>query len=143
VEASDRLLEFRRTMDGPATTAILSLTVTGRARLRTPKGTRQFELGPGTLEQLRRELGTAGLAELPEELRRPPDAHQPQPDVVEYAGTAGGHTVHALAARSRPSWCRWSRRCMWSCSGSPRAPADHWSCPASNPAAALTASPSQ
>lgn len=142
MEASDHLLEFRRTDGRAGNDDQLVVDGDGRAMLRTPKGARQFELGPGTLEQLRRELETAGLAELPKDLRRPPDAHQPQPDVVEYAVTAGGHTVHALAARSRPSWGRWSRRCMWSCSGSPRAPADHWSCPASNPAAALSA-PSQ
>jgi hypothetical protein len=72
--------------------------------LRTPMGTRQLELGPGAVEQLQRELETAGFAELPEELRRAPEADQPQPDVVEYAITAAGHTVRALAVRSRQSW---------------------------------------
>jgi len=66
--------------------------------LRTPKGTRDLELGPGTMQQLRRELEAAGFAELPEDLRRPPDANQPSPDVVEYAITADGHTVRALGS---------------------------------------------
>jgi hypothetical protein len=33
---------------------------------------------------------------LPEDLRRDPEAGQPQPDEVEYAIRADGHTVRAL-----------------------------------------------
>ena len=50
------------------------------------------------MQQLRRELEAAGFAELPEDLRRPPDANQPSPDVVKYAITADGHTVRALGS---------------------------------------------
>jgi hypothetical protein len=102
MEASDHLLEFRRTGGRAGNDDQLVVDGDGRAILRTPTGTRQFELGPGTLEQLRRELETAGLAELAEDLRRPPDADQPQPDVVEYAITAAGHTVRALGSALPP-----------------------------------------
>ena len=102
MEASDRLLEFRRTGGQAANDDHLVVDHDGRAMLRTPKGTRQFELGPGTLEQLRRELEAAGLAELPEDLRRPPDADEPQPDVVEYTITTAGHTVRALGSALPP-----------------------------------------
>jgi hypothetical protein len=102
MEISDRLLEFRRTGGRAANDDRLVVDRDGHAMLRTPTGTRQFELGPGTVEQLRHELETAGFAELPEELRRPPKADQPQPDVVEYAITAAGHTVRALGSALPP-----------------------------------------
>ena len=102
MEASDRLVEFRRTGGRAANDDHLIVDHTGQAMLRTPKGSRHFELGPGTVEQLRRELETAGFAELPEELRRAPEADQPQPDVVEYAITAAGHTVRALGSALPP-----------------------------------------
>jgi hypothetical protein len=102
MDGSDRLLEFRRAGGRAANDDHLVIDHDGHARLRTPKGSRQFELGPGTVEQLRRELETADLANLPEDLRRPPEADEPQPDVVEYAVTAGGHTVHALGSALPP-----------------------------------------
>ena len=102
MEASDRLLEFRRTGGRAGNDDYLVVDRDGHAVLRMPKGTQEFELGPGTVEQLRRELETAGFAELPEELRRPPEADQPQPDVVEYAITAAGHTVRALGSALPP-----------------------------------------
>jgi hypothetical protein len=102
MEASDRLVEFRRTGGRAANDDHLIVDHAGQAVLRTPKGIRHFELGPGTVEQLRRELEMAGLPELAEDLRRPPEAHQPQPDVVEYAVTAAGHTVRALGSALPP-----------------------------------------
>ena len=102
MEGSDRLLEFRRAGGRAANEDHLVVDRDGHAMLRTPTGTRQFELGPGTVEQLRRELETADLAELAEDLRRPPEADQPQPDVVEYAITAAGHTVYALGSALPP-----------------------------------------
>jgi hypothetical protein len=102
MEASDRLLEFRRTGGRAANNDHLVVDRDGHALLRTPAGTRQFELGPGTVEQLRHELEAAGFAALPEELRRPPEADEPQPDVVEYAITAGGHTICALGSALPP-----------------------------------------
>ena len=102
MDANDRLLEFRRTGGRAANDDHLVVDRDGHAMLRTPNGTRQLELGPGTVEQLRRELETAGFAELPEELRRAPEADQPQPDVVEYVITAAGHTVRALGSALPP-----------------------------------------
>jgi hypothetical protein len=102
MDASDRLLEFRRTGGRAATNDHLIVNRDGHALLRTPKGSQQFELGPGTVEDLRRQLETAGFGELAEDLRRPPAADQPEPDVVEYAVTAGGHTVRALGSALPP-----------------------------------------
>ena len=102
MDASDRLLEFRRTGGRAANNDHLIVNRDGQALLRTPRDSRQFELGPGTVEELRRQLETAGFGELAEELRRPPDADEPQPDVVEYAITAGGHTVRALGSALPP-----------------------------------------
>lgn len=102
MDASDRLLEFRRAGGRAANDDHLVIDHDGHAMLRTPKGSRQFELGPGTVEDLRRQLETAGFGELAEDLRRPPDAGQPEPDVVEYAVTAGGHTVRALGSALPP-----------------------------------------
>jgi hypothetical protein len=102
MEARDRLLEFHRTGGRAGNDDHLVVDRDGHAVLRMPKGTREFELSPGTVEQLRRELETAGFTALPEDLRRPPEAHQPQPDVVEYAITAAGHTVRALGSALPP-----------------------------------------
>ena len=102
MDPSDRLLEFRRTGGRAAIDDHLVVDRDGHAMLRTPMGTRQLELGPGAVEQLQRELETAGFAELPEELRRAPEADQPQPDVVEYVITAAGHTVRALGSALPP-----------------------------------------
>jgi hypothetical protein len=56
MDASDRLLEFRRTGGRAANDDYLVVDRDGHAMLRTPEGTRRFELGPGAVEQLRREL---------------------------------------------------------------------------------------
>ncbi len=102
MEGSDRLLEFRRTGGRAGNDDHLVVDGDGRAMLRTPTGTRQFELGPGMVEELPRQLEMAGFDALAEDLRRPPDADEPQPDVVEYAITAGGHTVRALGSALPP-----------------------------------------
>lgn len=92
------LLEFRCTGGRARRDEHLVVGGDGRATLRRPDSTRELELGRGTMEQLRRELDAARFAELPEDLRRPPTAAEPQPDVVEYAITADGHTVRALGS---------------------------------------------
>jgi hypothetical protein len=49
MEASDRLVEFRRTGGRAANDDHLIVDHAGQAVLRTPKGIRHFELGPGTV----------------------------------------------------------------------------------------------
>jgi hypothetical protein len=98
MDTNQTLLEFRRTGGRAHQDEHLVIGRDGRATLRGPDGTRQLQVGPGTVEQLQRELDAARLAELPEDLRRPPTADEPQPDVVEYAVTADGHTVRALGS---------------------------------------------
>jgi hypothetical protein len=102
MNASDTLLEFRCTGGRAGNDQHLVVGRDGRATLRRPDGTRQFQLGQGTVEQLRRELDAARLAELPEDLRNPPGQGEPQPDVVEYALSADGHTVRALGSALPP-----------------------------------------
>jgi hypothetical protein len=96
--ASDTLLEFRCTGGSGGNDEHLVVGRDGHATLRRPDGTRELELGPATLDQLRRELDAARFAELPADLRQPPGTGEPQPDVVEYAITADGHTVRALGS---------------------------------------------
>jgi hypothetical protein len=98
MDAGQTLLQFRRTGGRTRRDEHLVVSRDGQAVLRGPDGTRQLQLGPGTVEQLQQELDTARFAELPEDLRRPPAADEPEPDVVEYALTADGHTVRALGS---------------------------------------------
>jgi hypothetical protein len=104
--ADDTLLEFRYTGGRAGNDGHLVVGHDGRATLRTPEGSRQLELGPGTIEQLRRELETARFAELPGDLRSPPEAGEPEPDTVEYTITADGHTVQALGSAIPPELLR-------------------------------------
>jgi hypothetical protein len=96
--ASDTLLEFHCTGGSGGNDQHLVVGRDGHATLRRPDGTRELELGPATVEQLRQELDAARFAGLPADLRRPPGPGEPQPDVVEYAITADGHTVRALGS---------------------------------------------
>ena len=66
--------------------------------MRTPDGTQRLELSPATVEQLGQQLAAARFPELPEDLRSLPEEDEPQPDVVEYAITADGHTVRAVGS---------------------------------------------
>jgi hypothetical protein len=104
--AGDTLLEFRYTGGRAGNDGHLVVGHDGRATLRTPEGTRQLELGPATVERLRQELETARFTELPGDLRSPPEAGEPQPDTVEYAITADGHTVQALGSAIPPELLR-------------------------------------
>ena len=104
--AGDTLLEFRYTGGRADNDGHLVVGHDGRATLRTPKGSRQLELGPATIEQLRQELETARFAELPGDLRSPPEEGEPQPDMVEYTITADGHTVRALGSAIPPELLR-------------------------------------
>ena len=76
----------------------------------TTTSTVRLRLSPATVEQLGQQLAAAGFTELPEDLRSRPEEDEPQPDVVEYAITADGHTSGRSAVRSRRSWRPWSRR---------------------------------
>ena len=104
--AGDTLLEFGYTGGRAGNDGRLVVGHDGRAALRTPDGSRQLELGPATVEQLRRELEAARFAELPGDLRSPPEEGEPQPDMVEYTITADGHTVRALGSAIPPELLR-------------------------------------
>lgn len=100
--ASDILLEFRCTGGRAGNDRHLVVGHDGHATLHSPDGTQQLQLGPATVEQLRRDLDKARFAELPQDLRHPPREGEPTPDVVEYAITADGHTVRALGSALPP-----------------------------------------
>jgi hypothetical protein len=99
---SDTLLEFRRAGGQAGIEERLVVGRDGHASLRLPDGVQELELGTGMVEQLEHELKAARFAELPEDLRRPPGPDEPQPDMVEYAITADGHTVRALGSGLPP-----------------------------------------
>jgi hypothetical protein len=103
---TDTQLEFRYTGGRAGNDGHLVVGADGHATLREPAGARELKLGPATVERLRHELDTARFAELPEDLRSPPGAGEPQPDVVEYTITAGGHTVRALGSALPPELLR-------------------------------------
>jgi hypothetical protein len=98
MDVGDILLEFRRTGGRAGNDEHLVVGHDGQATLRTPDSTQRLELGPATVEQLGQQLAAAGFTELPEDLRNLPEEDEPQPDVVEYAITADGHTVRALGS---------------------------------------------
>ena len=98
----ETLLEFRCTGGRGGSNEHLVVGRAGRATRRTPDGVQELELGPATAEQLRGLLDAARFTELPGDLRRPHEADEPQPDVVEYAITADGHTVRALGSALPP-----------------------------------------
>jgi len=98
MDVGDILVEFRRTGGRAGNDEHLVVGRDGQATLRTPDSTQRLELGPATVEQLGQQLAAAGFTELPEDLRSRPEEDEPQPDVVEYAITADGHTVRVLGS---------------------------------------------
>jgi len=83
---------------GPATMSIWWLAATVRpccARRTAPRGWSLVRPRSSTSGE---QLAAAGFTELPEDLRSLPEEDEPQPDVVEYAITADGHTVRALGS---------------------------------------------
>jgi hypothetical protein len=98
MDVGDILVEFRRTGGRAGNDEHLVVGRDGQATLRTPDSTQRLELSPATIEQLGQQLAAARFPELPEDLRSRPEEDEPQPDVVEYAITADGHTVRALGS---------------------------------------------